>query len=437
MALTENQMMFAYYVIATVESGCNYAAVNQTDAITLGIIQFYGQNAYNLLVKIKDSAPDSYELLSDRLKGFAEGGPQTWNYWTNVFLINDDAESWANAAQLDSNHTAQDEFSINYLFGTSGSYETMRGWGLSDDPKIAIFYMSIYHQRPVAAQQCMGQLGGNPTLLQLKNWCLSNQILGNYANRYNKVYDMLNKWDGMSGPPDDFGNSDIILPSDPPITGVLQSTVSYVQERGNDLVIVGNMTSTDRLLCHNTGKGIWLPVSSTIPNNPTEGEKPGGSMPPASPDDPADFPCMRQLWFDHAGEFAYGNGPGRFNPLESGYTDCSGGIHWAITHCTGTKYDWMGKGSESVLNTTYIVDHQTSGFHLDESIMRPGDMILMDLIGFEMAGLRADHRDWYMGGGVIWTCGYGGAPYPRFLTNDLENWYTNKVNELWVCRFLD
>lgn len=39
MAFTQAQKMYAYYTISTVETHCNYALTNQSDAITLGIMQ--------------------------------------------------------------------------------------------------------------------------------------------------------------------------------------------------------------------------------------------------------------------------------------------------------------------------------------------------------------------------------------------------------------
>lgn len=439
MALTGNQMQFAYYVIATVESGCNYGAVNQSDAITLGIIQFYGQHAYELLTAVQSEAPDAYALLSSRLRGLVDGGAQTWDYWTNVYLQNDDASSWVASAQLASNKAAQDHFSLGYLFGSDGnggSYGTLRGWGLGDDPKTAIFYLAMYHQRPASASACMGQLGGSASIDSLYLWTLSNSILNSYKNRYQTVRDLLAQWDGTSAPPD-FGTVDPTLPNDPSGSieaGDLQSTLAYVQAWGDDLIAFGDMSTTERLLLRNTGRGIWIPVDGTVPENPGGGSPSGGDMPPASPDDPADFPAMRQLWYDHANEWSYSQGAGRLDPPTSGYSDCSACIYWAANAATNGKYANMGTWTGAMLQNGHLVRALTSatGFTIDLSWLRPGDLLIMDYNGDS----STDHVDWYMGGTTVW--GAGSAPLPHHVTDDVEHYYeTRGIRQLWIVRFLD
>ena len=443
MALTAEQMQYCYYVIGYVESRNDYSATNQVDAITLGITQWYGQNAWRLLDAVRTDAPDSYAMLSDRLRSLCEGGEQTWNYWTNIYLVDDDAQSWANAATLDSNHAVQDQLFMNDLFGEGGNYDVMRGWGLGDDPKVAIFYLAMYHQRPASASTCMATIGGSPTLEKLRDWCLSNQILGSYKNRYNDVYRLLTQWDGTSEPPD-FGQSETVLPTDPSDqiqAGTLQSEVSYVQAVGDDLVIFGNMASTGRLLCHSTGRGIWVPVTGTVPPNPGGGgEDPNPDVPPAG-DDPGEFSAMRQLWEENASRWGYSNGPGRLQPDVYGYSDCSACIYWAANKATGGKYDWIGTMTDYMVQNCPIVlelDRATTGLHVDRSLLRPGDLLVVDYGAGSYNTPGPDHVDWYWGNGVVW--GAGSAPLPKKISDNVDTLYENynpTVQHLWVCRFLD
>ena len=439
MALTAAQQMFAYYVIASVESDCDYGCVYQADAITLGMAQFYGQHAYRLLRAVAEGAPDAYSRLTTRLQQLGNGGEQTWEYWTNVYLENDDANSWRNSATLESNQRVQDEFTLNYLFGDDGEggiYGTLKSWGLGNSAKTAIYYMVMYHQRPVAASSCMGSLGGNASLENLRDWCLSDRVLGGYANRYNEAYQLLIDWDGTSEPPD-FGTTGTVLPNDPSgqiAAGTLQSTLAYVQSWGNDLMAIGEMSSTDRLLLHNTGKGIWLPVDGTVPHNPALGSPVSGSMPPASQDDPADFPPMRELWQQYENAFSYSQGPGRLNLPESGYSDCSGTIYWAANATTNGKYSWMGASTRTMLQNCHLVQHQTSGFTIDVEMLRPGDLLIMGYQGSS----TTSHVEWYMGGTTVW--GAGSAPLPHHTSDDVANFvktWSIPVANLWICRFLD
>lgn len=442
MALTGNQMQFAYYVIATVESGCNYGAVNQSDAITLGIIQFYGQHAYELLTAVQSEAPDAYALLSSRLRGLVDGGAQTWDYWTNVYLQNDDASSWVASAQLASNKAAQDHFSLGYLFGSDGnggSYGTLRGWGLGDDPKTAIFYLAMYHQRPASASACMGQLGGSASIDSLYLWTLSNSILNSYKNRYQTVRDLLAQWDGTSAPPD-FGTVDPTLPNDPSGSieaGDLQSTLAYVQAWGDDLIAFGDMSTTERLLLRNTGRGIWIPVDGTVPDNPSSGT-PGSGYPPASPDDPAEFTQMRQYWYDNQGRWSYSQGPGRMEPWTSGVTDCSGAIASTVRRFTGDKYNWIGVSTRDFLANVPIVFHNTSNGSFDISQLRPGDLLLFDWVGSSgVGGAAVQHVEWYFGNNICWGQGYTMNPGPNQTTDNVAGFFASQCVQVWAARFLD
>lgn len=434
MALTQAQQNYCYYVIGYVETRNNYSGVNQSDAITLGITQWYGQNAWRLLDAVRTGAPESYAQLSSRLRSLCEGGAQTWDYWTNIYLLDNDAQSWADAAQAEANHVVQDRLFMSDVFGGGGNYDRLVGWGLGSDPKTAIFYLSMYHQRPASASNCMGQVGGNASIDTLLQWCLADSILGSYSNRYRTVHRLLSEWDGESEPPD-FGQSDVILPSDPSGSieqGTLQSTLAYIQSYGNDLIAFGEMSTTERLICRNTGKGIWIPVDGTVPSNPGGGgPDPDPDVPPASEDDPADFPAMRQLWYDNANKWSYGQGAGRLSPETSGYSDCSACIYWAANKATNNKYSWMGTWTGAMQTNCH---HIWSGGSepLPIELMRPGDLVLVD----RGSDTTTDHVEWYFGNNVLWGAGYG--PLPHLSTNDARNYYQiTNATRLHVYRFLD
>lgn len=438
MAFTDNQKAFAYYVIATVESNCNYAAVNQNDPITLGILQWYGQNAYNsVLAPMKADAPDAFALLSTRLQDLTNGGAQTWNYWTNIYCRGDDADSFVKAAQLDSCHEVQDRSAYNYLFGDGegGTYGEVTGWGGGSEVKTVISLMAICHQRPASANQCIAQLGANASIEEIRNWCLSNRILGAYKNRYNTVYSLLSGWDGFSAPPD-FGQSDFTPSNDPTDNAEdnsLESVVSYVELVGDSLIIHGKMSSTEALICYKTNRNVWIPKMGTNVENPGAGSDHSGSQyPPASDEDPADFPAMRQLWYDNENAFDYSQSGGRLNPDTTGYTDCSACIYWAANKVTNSKYSWMGKWTGAMLANCPVVWEGSGPIPID--VLRPGDLIL-----FGRNSYSTYHVEWYFGNGVVWGAGrVADNANPHFTTDDVSN--INNIfgaAHMWVCRFLD
>lgn len=437
---TPAQQMYTYYTIATVETGCNYSAVNQSDPITLGILQWFGLNAYNYVLKpMQEQTPDYYAMLSQHIKDKVDQGQTSWGAWSNFYLINDDAASFALASESEAVHELQDQCAILYLFGTGdgGTYGAVTKDTGNTDVKSIVFLMSMYHQSQAATRLCMQTLGPNQSIETLRNWCFSNTTFSPYKNRYNKVYDLLASWDGVSMPPD-FGQSDELLPGGDPggsiSSGTLQNTIGYIQQTGDDLVVYGPMGSTGSLLCRNTGRGVWLPVQSTAAANPGAGSPSGGEAPPASPDDPADFPAMRQLWYDHANQWNYGQGDGRLDPVNSGYSDCSACIYWAANAATNNKYSEMGKWTGAMLENCHVVWECDGAQEIPIDVLRPGDLIIFDYT----YGGYTDHVEWYFGNGVVW--GAGGAPLPHKTTDDvtqlLKIW-SEPIAHAWVCRFLE
>lgn len=437
MAFTQAQKMYAYYVIATVETHCNYALTNQSDAITLGIMQWYGVRAYRLMARMKTEASDAYEKLSSRLKTLVDGGEgQNWN---GIYLQNDDRTSWAAAAALDSCKKVQDDIAVEDI---QGYIDQFNGYGGSDsNVKTYIMWMSAWHQGPRYAQQCMQSVGVNASLDSAHNAILSNAVLGRYSNRYNTVYDLLNNWDGTSEPPD-FGQvggsgSASTDPGSSIEKDTLQSQVGYVEVWGDSIVIHGKVTESEKLICYNTGKGIWLPKGGTVTDNPGGGNAgAGGSVAPTDQNDPADFPAARQLWYDNNSKWNYSQGPGRLNPESSGYSDCSACIYWAVNKATNNKYSWIGTWTGAMQSACHLIRQGTSAnLHIDRNEIRPGDIILIDYGGDGVS----DHVDWYMGNGVVW--GAGSAPLPKKISDNvddyLSSYYGGSVAIYWIMRFFD
>lgn len=447
MAYTDNQKLFAYYVTATVESGCDYSGVYLVDAITLGITQWYGQHAWRLLREVKDKAPDAYALLSDRLKGFADGDMKSWNYWTGVYITQTDANSWAEAAKLDSCKKVQDDLFMADCFGSDAmsngdpTYaQQLALWGCSMDTtpvKSWIFWMTIYHQTPASAMRGLSAIGNGASIESIRDWALSYQVTSPYKNRLNTVYKLLNEWDASSAPPDfgyvsDFQDGDDMSASS--VATTLQSQVAYVQAWGDDLIIHGKVTESELLLCHSTGKGIWVPKGGTLPSNPASGTEYSGDVPAASDQDPADFPAMRKLWYDNAEKWEYAMAPGRLDPPSSKFSDCSGCIWWAQHAATNGKYDWIGTATYYMLENCPVVYESTDhNAPIPRDQLRPGDLLLVE---YNNAGITG-HVEWYMGNGIVW--GAGSAPLPHLSSNNVETMFQswNSVTHIWVCRFLD
>lgn len=441
MAFTDNQKMFAYYVIAAVESDFDYGCCNTADAITVGIAQWWGYHAKRLMKKMQSEATDAFALLSKNNQDMVD--KMSDDDWTRYFLTSTDVAGWQAAAKLDSCKKCQDELFIADAFGPGAmsngdaNYTTaLAQWGVSDsDVKTWIYWMSIYHQTPARCLRGLQSIGQSD-IDSIFTWTQSDGVLSQYYSREKEVHDLLANWDGESAPPD-FGqviDTPSIGDAGSAIEGSsLQDQISYVESAGNDLIVHGKAMQTDKLLCHNTGRGIWLPWSGTNTVNPGSGTSASGDTPAASANDPADFPAMRQLWYDNEKKWQYSQGAGRLNPPASGYSDCGGCIYWAANAATNNKYSWIGTWTMAMKENMHQVYETTNGY-IPLDVLRPGDVIIMD---YNDDG-RTDHVDWYFGNGVVWSA--GDAPLPHKMGDDVTTLYQNywtKVSRLWVCRFLD
>lgn len=441
LAFTDNQKMFAYYVTAAVESDFDYGCCNTYDAITVGIAQWWGYHAKRLMKKMQSEAPQAFSQLSKNNQSMVD--KLSDDAWTRYYLTSEDVKGWQAAAKLDACKKCQDELFIADAFGPGAmsngdaNYTTaLEQLGIHDtDVKTWIFWMTIYHQTPARCARGV-QTIGQSDIDTIYQWTKSDSVLSKYRSRETKVHDLLAAWDGESAPPD-FGQViDSPGGGDPGsaiIGGSLQDQISYVEVTGNDLIIHGKVVESDKLLCHNTGRGIWLPWSGTNTPNPGSGSHFSGDVPAASTDDPTDFPAMRQLWYDNEKKWSYSQGPGRLNPPSSGYSDCSGCIYWAANAATNNKYAWIGTYTDAMKENCAIV-YETSDRTLPIDVLRPGDLIIMDYNGDGIS----DHVEWYFGNGVVW--GAGSAPLPHHTSDDVTTFLKNFAKNLahvWVARFLD
>ena len=437
---TDAQRYFCFYVIATVETGCDWGATNQNDAITVGIVQWYGTRAAALLRRLQDELPESYALLSDRIKTAMDNHSDSDSYWTKFYLENADAQSWRAASEVAGNHQLQED---QFMRDLDSYRDTLRYWGVDvTNVKSTIFYISMYHQNPQGCLNVVRNYGGNRDIDTLFDAAMNSSVFGLYKNRYSTVRDMLKDWDGISEPPD-FGQDGGVTPEEPETpSDPVESDVSYIQNVGNDLVIFGSgMTSTDRLICRNTGRGIWIPRGGTIPDNPgttvPDPDEPGGTP---GGGDPADFAGMRAVWEQYAERFAYGNASGRLDPLSSGYSDCSACIWWAANLATNNKYSWLGTRSYTIPDTCYYVrDLDWTQPELDISDWVAGDIICMN---YNIPNVYSGgHAEWYFGNGDLWSA--GSAPLPRQLefgtvASRYYRMWQNGTTFSWLklCRFL-
>lgn len=422
MTWTLDQQNYALYTIGTVESGLDYGACNLNDAITLGIVQWWGANAAGLLEHLQSEAPAAFELVSQNLKDTLAAHPSSeYNFWSNFYLSNADAQAWKTSAADPANQTTQNNYFYSYGFGSSGAAETLAGWGAYEgNPQTFLLLLSAYWQRPQSALNIISNIGGNRTLDQTLTAILADPILGNYSNRYNRVAQLCREWDGTSAPAA-WTPTTSLVPNNPNTDGQARSIIKYIRLINNEMLLLyGQFVTGDKLLCYPTGNGIWLPCRNEAGN-------PYPSTTPGEPGDPADWPAMKQLWIDNEGAFEYMQGAGRLSPDVSGHTDCSACIWWAANKATNNKYEWLGTSTYTMRDTATFIWESSNG-SIDISVMQPGDLIIM------MYNNGLEHVDWYWGNNEAW--GAGGDPCPVPVTSHVDTYYTGAVQWLSIWRFL-
>lgn len=428
---SSNQKKFLYYCIAGVESNWNYDACNISDAITLGITQWWGHNAARLLETVKVMAADRYEGLSDRLKGFVEDHPSSeTGFWDYTFLYQSDADSWQAINDAGPEvPLAQDTLFYSDTFGTEwvgGQLAILQSWGQDlDNIKGTIMLFSCFHQNQQSALNVIRSIGGNRDFNDVHAAILNDGVVGSYVNRYNQVRDWLAGWDGLSAPPDFGATNPGNIPSNPDTDNQLASNVRYIQAYSNqDLIIYGAMDTGDKLICVYNGNNTWIPVrNSAGPSYPST----GGDANPGDGNDP-EFEKMKALWIQYENQWSYSSGAGRLNPPVSGYTDCSGGVWWAANAATNNKYQWLGTSTYTMRETAAKVYSSSDGT-IDTSILKPGDLIITGGIAYDQ------HVAWVWGDGTAWGCGW--APLPKVEKTNLATGYVGEVQWLEVYRFLN
>ena len=169
MAWDAEAKKLAVKVIGTVESNLKYDAVYYVDPITVGIMQWYGTRAANLLVQIK-ATPAWVGVASTLDSDLASHDKNDASFWTNRYLTRAEGGSLKNAltsAQGVSIQNAQ----------TLTDFEDYRRVALKADidveghTDVFIFWACMYHQSPKYSKQVLNKAGDNPSLDRLYTMC--------------------------------------------------------------------------------------------------------------------------------------------------------------------------------------------------------------------------------------------------------------------------
>lgn len=415
MAFTNNQVLYAMYVIATVESNCTWTSVNYNDPITLGIMQWYGPRAADMLRRSKTADPEGWTEFATAAPTLAMQAEADSIDFTQRYVTRAEGNAFVAFASRKQQHEAQQ----NLWEADCRSYEkTCDNYGFpGNNIRERIFFMSMWHQSPQSAVQVLGSTSATASLELLHSTCLNHVVLGRYVNRYNTVYNMLKNWDEQSGPPD-FGQSGAPIVSEggnkPTITPT-PAKKRWIQLTGDNLYLHDGDTTT-----------IFLKSSAQNWFESLDNGKPiGGGQKPSEPPTPPPAGETKgekvyKLYKSWEGRFAYSQAGGRLDPLHTGYGDCSSTIWRAYQDALGINVGtWTGQMAGM---GTRVAASGADSVESAISKAKTGDLIL-----FAWAGYNAsyDHVEMYTGDGThcIGHGGPGNGPIVKDLRTQMNGAY--------------
>lgn len=392
----DNTAYYAMYVIGTVESNCDWGACNYVDAITMGMMQWYGNRARNLLERGRTADPDGWNTFAAAAPTLAQQVQANNISWTTRYLSSAEGNAWKTWAQRDENHEFQE---AQWEADWNGYQSTMTNFGFPEgNVKERIMWACAYHQSPAQAQRVLASCSATATLELIYTTILADGVLGQYRNRYTTAYNLLKSWDGAAAPPD-FGQTS--EPSDTPggdqpaIEGKLGST-AWIQLQGDNLIYHSGDTTS---IFVKSSAQTWVYKTSKS-TQPEGGQTGGGSSSGSSSEDAA---RVVEWLRSRIGKYAYSQGAGRLDPDSSGYGDCSSTCWRAYQDTLGIDVGtWTGAMKDK--GTRVCGSSDTS---VSDAIAkaRAADLLLLDWGDYSA---NWDHVEMFTADGKDETLSHGG-----------------------------
>lgn len=394
--LMDNTAYYAMYVIGTVESSCDWGACNYVDAITMGMMQWYGNRAWNLLERGRTADPSGWATFATAAPTLARQVQSNDIDWTSRYLSTAEGNAWKAWAQHDENHAFQE---AQWEADWGGYQSTMTNFGFpSDNVKERIMWACAYHQSPARAQRVLASCSATATLELIYTTILADGVLGQYRNRYTTAYDLLNTWDGSSAPPD-FGQTS--EPSDKPggdrpgIDGKPGST-AWIQLQGDNLILHDGGTVS---VFMKSSAQTWVHKTSGS-TKPSGGQTGGGSGSGSGSEDAA---RVVEWLRSRIGRYAYSQGAGRLDPDSSGYGDCSSVCWRAYQDVLGIDVGtWTGQMAD---RGTRVCGSSDTNVSDAIRMAHAADLLLLDWGAYTQSW---DHVEMFTGDGKDETLSHGG-----------------------------
>lgn len=426
----------AVNVIAKVEGGGAWDAINYNDPITLGLMQWYGTRAADLLARIQTDHPTEYATIAQSVRDDMTANVTSSRYWTSRYL------NLAEGNTIKPVLRAAKDTQGSLVASDVDDYKAVCdriGLNADTNTDTAIFFMCMYHQSPARAINLMKRIGMGSSLDRTYSACINETVFKSYRPRYTQARDIIksgipptiidlndeNTEQGDSGQDSGHnpGNGGSIFDQ-------VRSGISRLEVAGDQILIhladgktaFGVPTGGNNYLVRATYSSDSVP-----PATPEPGESTGTPNPSATGQEIVDFMVAR------TGAYGYSQGPGRLTPETSGVTDCSALTRYAYLSVTGVDIGTY-TDAQVTSNTTRLISKGGGGNSPNEGDMQIGDLVLSRRYG-TASNRIASHVEIYMGDGKI--IGHGGVPYMGPVVKDLaprtadkQTWWVKRLNSL-------
>lgn len=409
----------ALLVIGTQESDLTWNAVDYNRNIKVGVAQWVGQAAANLLGNLD---PDDRALLESTLESDLTTYPAQDPFWSSRFLSKDEGNSIITALGTSTAKPKQ----VDFFGDTVDTYEQqLTAWGArtdtTDNQKAFLFLLAIYHIDIVAANKIIATLGATPPTRTILD-ALMNMPTIALRRDWLATKLLIDEWEGTAPT---VTPSETQPNNEPGGSGQQNNTIVQVESQvqkigmtGQQLIVYGQDNPTG-VLCYRETNDLWLPVTNTAaPPTPTPVEPPQ----PDTPATPTEWDQMKQLWIDNEEAWYYKQSAGRLNPPVSGFSDCSACIIWAVGVVRPDLAAALGEWTGSMRNAGVEVARGSTGTgaHIDLDLLQPGDILLVgNTYSFDNG---KSHVEWYFGDGQLWGAGFSPLPH---RSGNINNYIVN------------
>ena len=409
----------AIKVIGTVESGLKYDAINYNDPITIGIGQWFGTRAANLLFQYYGQNRAAWDGVSNTLVQRVKTVNASDGSWNSYYVYRTDG-AWLQP-YLVKTPWLQDNLMLADLDKYAAQAKAL-GMDVNAHTDAFIMWACAYHQSPRQAMRIINNYGAGLTLDQMYSAIMADGVLGHYRNRYNTALAIIKSGDTsgvgsqLSGSTQPIGNG-IQIGTNGQQT-IQTSDRKFVLQEGNygqlDMWVGSVYVPAHSTNGHYYWQGVIPGMSENIDVNVPQNTVPdgggdggGGGGGGGAGDGSAGAKAL--AWMkSRIMKFKYRQAPGRLNPDQSGFGDCSSTIYRAYMDTSGIN---PGTWTGDMYNRGAAVIPRGSGrmSSAQQALLKPGDVIVISWGG---GYPHTDHVEMYVGPGQ--TIGHGGdGPGPH------------------------